>query len=72
MTACHVDVPYPHMAFKIEVKANQKTKVKKASEELNYQLKESKVITMLSGTSHCGIHPLRGRQKNQVCPDVKK
>lgn len=70
------------MAFKIEVKANQKTKVKKAPEELNdcgrvvltinYQLKESKVITMLSGTSHCGIHLLRGRQKNQACPDVKK
>lgn len=54
------------MAFKIEVKANQKTKVKKASEELsdhgrkdvsiNNQLKDIKVITMLSGTSQGGIN----------------
>lgn len=66
MTVWHVSAPYHHMAFKIEVKANQKTKVKKASEELNdhgrkdvsinNQLKDIKVITMLSGTSQCGIN----------------
>lgn len=61
MTAWHVSTPYHHTAFKIEVKANQKTKVKKAPEELNdhgrkdisinNQLKDIKMMTMLSGTS---------------------
>lgn len=46
---------------------NMKTKVKKESElhdhgrvdlNINYQLKESKMITILSGTSQCGIHLL--------------
>lgn len=29
MTVCHISVPYPHLAFNMEVKANQKTKVQK-------------------------------------------
>lgn len=83
MTAWHVSAPYHHTDFKIEVKANQKTKVKRASEELNYhdrkelsinnQLKDIKVITKLSGTSSNWTHQSSegGSQGNKECPDVK-